>query len=135
MIPGIDLLSFGHAASGTLDIVAHVETIMTSADRGEAVEALSRLQGVTLFEEKQVEVVFCFRGDLIVVEEVEDDEGSFAGLTTAIDVYGSTDADAKESAEGLFSALRGLKKFKLGMYPGDDDKYGWYGAPEDGKII
>ncbi|MEU3233601.1 hypothetical protein ACIQFP_06915 [Nocardiopsis alba] len=135
MIPGIDLLSFSYAVSGTLDIVAHVETIMTSADRGEAAEALSRLQGVTLFGEKRVEVVFRFRGGLIVVEEVEDDEGTFAGLTTAIDVYGSTDADAKERAEGLFSALGGLKKFKLGMYPDDDDNYGWYSAPEDGKII
>ncbi|MEU2947909.1 hypothetical protein [Nocardiopsis alba] len=96
---------------------------------------LSRLQGVTLFEEKKVEVVFCFRGDLIVVEEVEDDEGTFAGLTTAIDVYGSTDADAKDRAEELFSVLRDLKKFKLGMYPDDDDNYGWYSAPEGGKII
>ena len=103
--------------------MAHVETIMTSAPPEEAVKVLRGLPGVTFLEHKAETTVLDLDGELIDVEEVRDEEGSFGGLTTAIDVYGSTDDDSRQRSEGLFAELEGLGRFDIGMHPDDRDNF------------
>lgn len=105
--------------------MAKAETIMVSASPAEAAAALVQLPDLYFDDQDDTTTYLVYRGAMVAIEHVEDEDGIYRGRTTSLDVYGKTQEKAIIKAELLYKLLEKETEWGLAMHFDEFDTPRW----------